>query len=56
MTEQQELQEQREQEAMSALVKVAFGGFEEEAETLAAQLGLYHQFKKEIANGTHCKG
>lgn len=49
----QELQEQREHEAISALMKVAFNGCEQEAETLAAQLGLSTQFKKELQHGTH---
>lgn len=46
----QELQEQREREALTALVKVAYNGYTPEAETLAAQLGIYQQFKKEIAS------
>ena len=44
----QELQEQREQEAIAALIRVAWQGCEQEAQTLAAQLGLTHQFNKEI--------
>lgn len=44
----QELQEQREHEAVAALVKIAYNGCDREAETLAAQLGLYQQFKRII--------
>lgn len=44
----QELQEEQEREAISALMKVAYQGCENEAKTLAAQLGLTSQFKKEI--------
>lgn len=49
----QELQEEQEREAISALMKVAFQGCEQEAQTLAAQLGLTTQFNKEIQHGTH---
>lgn len=46
----QELQEQREQEELSLLIKVDSNGLHAEAEILAAHLGLYQQFKKEISN------
>jgi hypothetical protein len=49
----QELQEQREQEELSLLIKVDSNGLHAEAEILAAHLGLYQQFKKELKHGTH---
>jgi hypothetical protein len=49
----QELQEQREQEELSLLIKVDSTGLHAEAEILAAHLGLYQQFKKELKHGTH---
>lgn len=50
----QELQEQRESEAVSALMKVAYSGCEREAEILAAQLGVYKQFGKELEHEGNC--
>lgn len=49
----QELQEQMEREALSDLVKIAYCGNEPEAERLAGKLGLYSEFKKEIAHGPY---
>ena len=51
MSEQQMLQEEREQEALSCLRRVAAGeSTVSDAEALAAQLGLLKYFKKEISH------
>lgn len=49
MSEFQQLQEEREHEALTVLVKVAYGtAGQREAEMLAAQLGLYKQLEREL--------
>ena len=54
MSEQQMLQEEREQEALSCLRRVAAGeSTVSDAEALAAQLGLLKSFKKEIHSAKH---
>lgn len=54
MCEQQQLEEEREQEALSCLRRVAAGESSvSDAEALAAQLGLLKSFKLETENAKH---
>ena len=48
--QQQELEEERQQEALACLYRISIRGCLSEACLLAAQLGLTEQFKKELGH------